>query len=125
MNQNVMQLPSAYGFVSTVSQLLAGVSVLFGVAMIVLGVGLFSTLGAPVGLMVVFGGGLVIVVAITTYGVIQCFLASVKAQIDTRNIAAIRYCTDFPQEGETGVSLADVVTASPKSANAASDGIEW
>lgn len=125
MNQNAMQLPSAYGFVSTVSQLLAGVSVLFGIAMIVLGLALFSTLGAPFGIMVILGGGLIIVVAITTHGLIQCFLASVKAQIDTRNIAAMRYSIDFPQKGEAGVSLADVVTANPNTANTASDGIDW
>lgn len=90
-----MAMPPFYDLVRKVAQVGAVLGCLAGVAMVIGGIGAFK-FGFMAGVSGVFGGVVTVVLALASLGVSYCFLALVKAQIDTRN--AVVYHTLFRED---------------------------
>lgn len=82
--ENEMPLPRYYGLVRLVAQIGAALGCLAGLMQIVSSFSAFK-FGFMAGASVLFSGVLTIIGALAVLGVAYCFLAIVKAQIESRN----------------------------------------
>ncbi|EGU38045.1 hypothetical protein [Vibrio splendidus] len=87
--QNNMDLPQYYGLVKCMAKVGAGLGCISGAVAILGGLGMFK-FGFMAGMTAISGGVLTVIMSLAGLGVTFCFLAMVKAQIDTRN-AIIRF----------------------------------
>ena len=81
---NKMELPKYYQFVKTGAAVCLGVACIVGFIALINGFKLFAH-GPRLGFMGLASGVLYITGAFIVYGLIDCFLSSVKAQIESRN----------------------------------------
>ncbi len=86
------KLPPLYTFVKNVSVVFAVLGCLLGTVITVQGFAMFQ-LGFMFGIMSVSPGLTTVVGSLLALGIISCFLSSVKAQIETRNVV-VRYVYD-------------------------------
>lgn len=84
-----MPLPEYYDLVRTFAMIGAVMGLLAGVATILFGLPALEY-GFLAGVGAIFSGALIIIGSLAGLGVTYCFLAIVKAQIDTRN-AIVRF----------------------------------
>ncbi|MGV6816858.1 MAG: hypothetical protein ACWA44_06260 [Thiotrichales bacterium] len=87
-----MQMPQYYGLVKTVAQVGAVLGVIAGIVAVLGGFAAFQY-GAVAGVTAIFGGVVTIVMSIVGLGVMYCFLAIVRAQVETRN-AVVKYTSE-------------------------------
>lgn len=87
--ENEMSLPKYYDLVKLVAQIGAVLGCIAGAVAILGGFGAFSY-GFMAGMTAIFGGVVTILLSLAGLGATYCFLAIVKAQIDSRN-AIISY----------------------------------
>lgn len=87
-----MQMPQYYALVKTVAQIGAVLGIIAGILAVLGGFAAFQY-GAVAGFTAIFGGAVTIVMSIVGLGVMYCFLAIVKAQIETRN-AIVKYTNE-------------------------------
>lgn len=90
-----MTLPRYYELVRFVAQLGAVLGCMAGIVAILGSLAAFQ-LGFMAGMTAIFGGVITIILSLAGLGIAYCFLALVKAQIETRN-AIVKY-TLFRQE---------------------------
>lgn len=84
-----MALPRYYGLVRLVAQIGAVLGCLAGVVVMFISFAAFQ-FGFIAGISAMFNGVVIIILSLAGLGISYCFLAIVKAQIDTRN-AIIKY----------------------------------
>lgn len=80
-----MQVPKFYSFVKIMSVICASIGCIFGGVSIIGSLTLFKW-GFWQGVAAISTGGIIIASSLMTLGLIFCFLSSVKAQIEIRNL---------------------------------------
>ncbi|MGR5166339.1 hypothetical protein ACPV5L_03925 [Vibrio astriarenae] len=111
--KNNMDLPQYYGLVKFVAQVGASLGCISGSVAILGGLGMFN-FGFMAGITAISGGVLTIIISLAGLGVTFCFLAMVKAQIDTRN-AIISFTESRSRELVTPIKSSNSTTEVPDS----------
>lgn len=93
--ERTMEMPKYYDLVRLVAQIGAVLGCLSGAFAILTGLSAFNY-GVAMGFTAIFGGLVTIVLSLAGLGITYCFLAMVKAQIESRN-AIIQYTTQADQ----------------------------
>ena len=85
MSSKNMELPKLFKFVQLGALVGSIIFAIIGLYFIISSVGIFDMLGASAAGMALGMGVIYIIGSLTFYGVVSCFLCSVKAQVESRN----------------------------------------